>query len=151
MNKEEKFEGDNMIYCNHCQNLCNAYHQQLIYTTPRILILVLNRGKNNMDYQGNFQFDSEIDLTNILVNKNNQFKKYFLIGVITHLGESGDSGHFIAYCRNKRREYFQCYNDSVVCKLKKNDNAYGKNQSDNIYEKKTPYILFYQSFNENNN
>ena len=147
MNKEEKFEGDNMIYCNHCQNLCNAYHQQLIYTTPRILILVLNRGKNNMDYQGNFQFDSEIDLTNILVNKNNQFKKYFLIGVITHLGESGDSGHFIAYCRNKRREYFQCYNDAVVCKLKKNDNAYGKNQSDNIYEKKTPYILFYQSFN----
>ena len=147
MNKEEKFEGDNMIYCNHCHNLCNANHQQLIFTTPRILILVLNRGRNNMDYKGNFEFGSEIDLTNIIVNKNNQFKKYFLIGVITHLGESGDSGHFIAYCRNKPRNFFNCYNDAVVCKLNKNDNAYGKNQSDNIYEKKTPYILFYQSYN----
>ena len=84
-NKEDKF----MIYCNYCDNLCNALHQQLIYTTPRILILVLNRGKNNMDYQGNFQIDSEIDLTNILVNKNNPFKKYFLIGVITHLETAG--------------------------------------------------------------
>jgi ubiquitin C-terminal hydrolase len=147
MNKEEKFEGDNMIYCNHCQNLCNAQHKQLIYMTPKILILVLNRGKNNMDYQGNFEFGSEIDLTNILVNKNNKFKKYFLIGVITHLGESGDSGHFIAYCRNRQRELFHCYNDAVVCKLNKNDNAYGKNQSDNISDKKTPYILFYQSIN----
>ena len=147
MNKEENFGGENMIFCNHCQNLCNAYHQQLIYTTPRILILVLNRGKNNMDYQGNFEFGSEIDLTNILVNKNNPFKKYFLIGVITHLGESGDSGHFIAYCRNRQRDFFLCYNDAAVCKLNKNDNAYGKNQSDNIYEKKTPYILFYQSIN----
>ena len=100
-----------------------------------------------MDYQGNFEFDSEIDLTNILVNKNNQFKKYFLIGVISHLGEIGDSDHFIAYCRNKRREFFHCYNDEVVYKLNKNDNVYGTKQSDNISEKKTPYILFYQSVN----
>ena len=143
MQKEENF----MIYCNQCKNLCNAHHTKLIYTTPRILILVLNRGKKNLDYQGNFEFNSEIDLTNILVNKNNQFKKYFLIGVISHLGESGDSDHFIAYCRNKRREFFHCYNDAVVSKLNKNDNAYGKNHSDNISEKKTPYILFYQSIN----
>jgi ubiquitin C-terminal hydrolase len=143
MNKEENF----MIYCNHCQNLCKAYHQKLIYMTPRILIIVLNRGKNNMEYQGNFEFGSELDLTKILVNKNNQFKKYFLIGVITHLEESGDNGHFIAYCRNKQREYFHCYDDESVYKLNKNDDVYGKNQLDNISNKKTPYILFYQSIN----
>ena len=145
MNMGQNFEGENKIYCNSCQTLCNAYHQQVIFITPKILIIVLNRGKNNLDYQGEFEFYSELDLTKIMCNNNNNvIKKYFLIGVITHLGESGSSGHFIAYCRNKQRDFFHCYNDASVCQLNKNDNAYGKNQSNNIYEKKTPYILFYQ-------
>ena len=133
-----------MIYCNDCKQLSNAYHQQVIFRTPKILIVVLNRGKGNLDYQGEFEFYSELDLSNINADKNWP-KKYFLIGVISHIGESGSSGHFIAFCRNKPNAPFYCYNDASVFLLKKEDDAYGRNQSKNIYEKRTPYILFYRA------
>ena len=141
--QNEKLIGENMIYCNDCKQLSEAFHQQKIFRTPKILIIVLNRGKGNLDYQGELDFESELDLTN-LVTDPNWPKKYFLIGVISHIGESGSSGHFIAFCRNEPTSFFYCYNDASVFQLKKNDDAYGKNQSNDIYSKKTPYILFYK-------
>ena len=141
--QNEKLIGENMIYCNDCKQLSEAFHQQKIFRTPKILIIVLNRGKGNLDYQGELDFESELDLTN-LVTDPNWPKKYFLIGVISHIGESGSSGHFIAFCRNEPRSFFYCYNDASVFQLTKNDDAYGKNQSNDIYSKKTPYILFYK-------
>ena len=145
LEQEDFFDGDNMIYCNNCKQLSNAYHKQVIYRTPKILIVVLNRGKGNLDYQGEFEFESELDLSNIIHDKN-WVTKYYLFGVISHIGESGSSGHFIAFCRNKPKTLFYCYNDAGVFQLKNNnDNAYGKNQPNNINEKRTPYILFYRA------
>ena len=66
----------------------------------------------------------------------------YLQSVITHLGESGAGDHFIAYCRNGPKEDFLCYNDAVVSKATIND-AMGSKISENVYEKRTPYILVY--------
>ena len=146
LSQKEVFEGDNMIYCNICRRLTNAYHQQMFFRTPMYFIIVLNRGRGNLDYTGEFEFYEEINLINIVTDQNWK-KKYFLMGVISHIGESGSSGHFIAFCRNRPHTPFFCYNDASVYKMKKIDDVLGKFQSNNIYEKKTPYILFYKVMN----
>ena len=146
--QNEHFTGDNKIYCNNCKQISEAFHHQKIFRTPKYLIIVLNRGKGNLDYKGEFEFSSQLDLTNLVTDPSSP-KKYYLTGVISHIGESGSSGHFIAFCRNQNRNLFHCYNDASVFQLKKNDDAYGKNQPKDIYSRRTPYILFYKVLENN--
>ena len=141
--EEEKLEGDNMIYCNTCRKLQPGINKNDIYTMPKILIIILNRGKNNSDFNEEFKFDEYLDFTdkNITTNQNS-LKRFYLCGIITHFGESGSSGHFIAYCRNNVNEQFLCYNDSFVTQTKVLDAMVSK-VSERAEEKRTPYILLY--------
>ena len=145
--EEEKLEGENMIYCNRCRKLSPGSHKQDIYGMPKILIIILNRGRNNQDFNEDFRFDEILDFTNqnIIVNPKS-FKKYYLCGIITHLGESGSGGHFIAYCRNNLNDNFLCYNDASVQQVSCID-AMSSKISKNELEKKTPYILLYHFMN----
>ena len=146
--EEEKLEGENMIYCNRCKQLSPGLHKQDVYGLPRILIIILNRGRNNQDFNEAFRFDEFLDFSqhNIVVNQNS-IKKYYLCGIITHLGESGSGGHFIAYCRNNPNNNFLCYNDSSVSQVSVPD-AMSYKISKKEMEKKTPYILLYHYMNE---
>ena len=141
--EEERLEGENMIYCNVCRQLSPGVHQQQIYGMPNILIIILNRGKNNQDFNEEFRFDEILDFTNknLAVN-NGSIQKFYLCGIITHLGESGAGGHFIAYCRNSINDYFTCYNDAAVSQASVADAMATKISTRDI-EKKTPYILLY--------
>ena len=137
----EKLQGENLIYCNTCRKLTEGTHKQDYYTFPPILIIILNRGRNNKDFNESFRFDQTLDFTNIAKNQNS-IKKYFLCGIITHLGKSGSDGHFIAYCRNNVNENFYCYNDASVSPCSVQD-AMSAKISEKETEKKTPYILLY--------
>ena len=141
--REELLEGENMIYCNNCKSLRNGKHQQKIYMLPQVIIIILNRGKNNEDFNEEFEFPLDLDLSKqgIIINQQ-ACHKYYLSGVITHLGESGASGHFIAYFRDASNSKFLCYNDSSVNPVK-NEDVIQTIISRKDYEKKTPYILFY--------
>ena len=131
--KIEFFNGENQMYCNICRQLKDASMCTCIYTAPLVLILVLNRGRGNADFKEKFIFWETIDLTNYV-----QFKqpdnRYYLSGVITHLGESGESGHFIAFCRMSENSKWYLYNDSIVMESNFNE----------INNRGIPYILFYQ-------
>ena len=59
--------------------------------------------------------------------------------VITHIGDSSMSGHFIAYCKSPVDQRWYCYNDVIVSECKNKTNIFGTNNSNSI-----PYILFYQ-------
>ena len=144
--KEEILEGDNMIYCNNCHGLRKGIHQQNIYGLPSVLIIILNRGKDNKDYNEQFDFPLELDLTNknIVINQQS-YKKFYLCGVIIHSGESGASGHFFAYCRNSPNSQFSLYNDAIITPAK-NEDALRTITSNNDYERRTPYILFYHHY-----
>ena len=75
------------------------------------------------------------------VEKNNN-NKFELIGIVSHLGETGIGGHFIAICKHSIDGKWRMYNDSIVSECK------------NDYLKKgTPYILFYKKIisNKSNN
>ena len=128
------FDGDNAMYCDICKKQNDATYQTLLYTLPNILIIILNRGVGK-------QFKVKLEFTELL-DLNDYAKyggKYELISVITHLGESGFSGHFIASCKSHiDKEWYQ-YNDSIVKKI------YDfKNEVLNFGD---AYILFYKKKN----
>ena len=59
---------------------------------------------------------------------------YNLIGVCKHLGRSGSSGHYIAYCKNKENNIWYKFNDSIVTPVKKKSEISEGN----------PYLLLYE-------
>ena len=144
-NKQEKLTGENMIYCNNCKALKDGWIKQDIYQLPRVMIVILNRGKNNADFREYFQIDELLNFQNegFFCNSNGKNNKYFLCGIITHLGESGSNGHFICYFRNSMNQRFYCYNDKSVVEVSVEDaikTKIGNRSDDDVI----PYILFYQ-------
>ena len=139
----EFLNNENMIYCNNCKSLKDGVHQQNFYQLPKVLIIILNRGRNNADFNEEFDFPAILYLRNqnLILNPNSPHF-FYLCGIITHLGESGSGGHFIAYCRNSQNDNFTFYNDSIVSEVSV-EAAMSSKISDNESEKRTPYILFY--------
>ena len=93
------FINDNKIYCTNCQRLTEGQYSYNIYSLSPTIIIALNRGKDN-------EFKCEVDFPEILnlqkyVRCSSSYTIYRLKGVITHLGKSGMSGHFIAHCRHR--------------------------------------------------
>ena len=129
--KAEALSGQNTIYCNKCQRHSSAITQDEIYKAPNVLIIILNRGKGNI-FECDLDFPLELNLSKYVKN-NSSPKFYNLIGVISHLGESSMSGHFIAMCKHFDDGWY-LFNDAFVVP-----------KSEKEIHKGTPYILFYQN------
>ena len=133
--KIEMMMGANTMYCNYCKQNCNSSMCTTLTTGPEILILLLNRGKG-------IEFNVKINFVIFLnLEKYIQFTntgcKYKLIGVITHMGESGMGGHFIAYCLDPiSGTNWHKYNDSIVTQV--------KDFQKEVIDYAMPYLLFYQ-------
>ena len=132
--KIENFTGENSMYCNICRRQFDASYQTKLYTAPQILIIVLNRGKG-IEFNVKLEFWEYLNLNNFIELKQTGCM-YKLIGVVTHMGESGASGHFIAYCKSPIDNQWYKYNDDLVTKV------YNFNQE--IIDDAMPYILFFQ-------
>ena len=129
----EILSGENQIFCNNCHKSSDASTKTEIYQSPKVLIIILNRGRGNI-FQCDVEFDSILDISKFS-KKNDSPKLYDLIGVISHLGESSMEGHFIAFCKHFDGNWC-LFNDSIVKNVSKDDIFRG-----------TPYILFYQDSN----
>ena len=97
--KIEVMSGDNAMHCNYCKRQEEAFYQTYIVNSPEIIIIILNRGKG-IEFNVKLEFYEFLNLQSYVKNYNGGSFNYKLIGVVTHLGESGASGHFIAYCRS---------------------------------------------------
>ena len=129
--------GDNAMFCNFCQrttecNICT----NLVYG-PNILIIILNRG-HGKEFDVKLNFYEELNLSNYIEIKTTGVN-YKLIGVITHLGESGMSGHFIAFCRDPIDNIWYKFNDAIVSPV--------ENFKNEVIDYAMPYLLFYQKDN----
>jgi ubiquitin C-terminal hydrolase len=134
--KDELMCGDNQIFCNKCRQNSDSIYGNKIFTLPNILIMILNRGKDNM-YKVNIDFPMEIDLSNYVLSNINKTEKYIysIYGVITHMGDSGEGGHFIAACKSPIDSKWYRYNDAFVSPI--------KDFNKDVTNFNTPYILFY--------
>ena len=138
--KGEYFTGENRNYCNYCKLTYDSIYTSKIYVSPNILILILNRGKDNV-YDVKIDFTEIIDITQFILLKDIPQLIYDLYGVITHIGTSGPNAHFVASCKSPVDNKWYRYNDAIVSSI--------NNVQKEIIEFGTPYILFYQKRNNN--
>ena len=126
--KPNLFVGNNQIYCGKCNTSRDGKSINKICISPKIMIIFLDRGLNNR-FMCDVDFPEELDINDYLETKGNKYK---LIGVIEHLGQSGETGHFIANCKHFNGEWY-IFSDSTIYPSKNNYNKYG-----------IPYLLFYR-------
>lgn len=133
--KADEFTGSNQIYCNNCQCMSNAVYWTELETCPEILIILLNRG-TGIQFKVQLYFPEILDLSRYVHYQNedkNYSTQYQLVGTVTHMGESGASGHFVANCLCEDGKW-RLYNDDVVSEVKYAD----------VVRYAMPYILFYK-------
>ncbi len=136
--KTDYFTGDNKNYCNLCKQLYDSLYTNKIYISPNVLILILNREKNNI-YNVKLIFNENIDITQFVLQKDKPRITYNLYGVITHIGQSGPNAHFIASCKSPINNKWYRYNDALISEI--------NNIQEEVIEFGIPYILFYQRNN----
>ena len=130
--KVDLMNGENQMWCNICNKLTDSLYTTELYSAPNYLIINLNRGKGAV-YECNVDFPEELNIVNYLSFKN--FNTVFdLYAVISHLGPSSMSGHFVAYVRNNEDYKWYLYNDSMFTECTKPFQ----------YRDGMPYILFYR-------
>ena len=135
--KTDYFTGQNQNYCNICKQLSDSIYTNKIFSSPNVLVLILNRGKGNI-YDVKLDFSEVIDISQFVLAKDKPQLTYSLYGVITHIGQSGPNAHFVASCKNTDGKWYR-FNDAMVNPI--------KNFQKEVIEFGTPYILFYQKFN----
>ena len=147
---EEIMSGTNNMYCNNCHNYSSHSNINRIYKHPEIFVIILNRGKG-LQYEVEFEYPKTFQLNKYINFENNENYKnnfenieYELISVITHLGDSSMSGHFIAYCKSPVNQKWYLYNDSIVKESNNNFDNLNDNKLNSI-----PYVLFYQTKESN--
>ena len=129
------FNGSNQNFCNICKQLNDSYYTTKIFSSPNVLLIILNRGKDNI-YNIKLDFEEMIDITHYVLQKDSALIIYELYGVITHIGESGPNAHFIASCKSPIDKKWYRYNDAFVDPI--------TNIQSEIIDYGIPYILFYQ-------
>ena len=134
--KIDLMNGENQMYCNFCNKLCDSLYTTKIYSSPLILIINLNRGKGAV-YECKVNFPDQLILYNYVIFKDG-YTAYQLYAVICHLGPSSMSGHFVAYCRNRIDNKWYLYNDGMVSLCSKQRQ----------YQDGMPYILFYKALGD---
>ena len=129
--------GDNAMFCNFCQisTACNM-RTSLVFG-PNVLIIILNRGKGK-EYDIKLNFGEELNLFNY-IEKQETGCNYELIGVITHLGESGMGGHFIAFCKDPKSLKWNKFNDAIVTPV--------EDFKKEVIDFGMSYLLFYKKKN----
>ena len=133
--KTDTFTGENRNYCNICKQLFDSEYSNKIYSSPNVLILILNRGKDNKN-NIKLDFTETFDLTQFVELKDRPQLIYNLNGVITHYGQLGPNAHFIGFCKSPINNKWYKYNDAFINPV--------EDVQKEIINFGTPYILFYQ-------
>ena len=129
--KQDYMAEDNQISCNYCNRMSNSINQTKIIISPNVLIINLNRGRGLM-YDVKLYFTEYIDIKKYIFYSASPHY-YELVGVISHLGTSDMSGHFIAFCKNSINKKWYKFNDAIVT----------ESNIQEVISFGVPYVLFY--------
>ena len=103
-----------------------------IFEPPKYLLINIDYGKNKKYQPSSIEFDDIIDITQFVAYDYKQKIKYKILGVCTHYGHSGRTGHYVAFCRNRDNIWYK-FNDSKCSECNRND-----------IKKGSPYLLLYE-------
>ena len=124
----------NEYYCNICNKNSQGQYATFLSVLPNIIIIILNRGIG-LQYNVKIDFEENLNLQNY-VEYFREDSFYELIGLVTHYGESGTSGHFMARCKSPIDGFWYLYNDAIIKKI-----GYFTKEE---FHQGNPYILFYK-------
>ena len=130
---KQELKGDNQYNCIICNKMVDASLISKIIDLPKYLILNIDYGKNKVNEVKQLQFEEEIDLQKFISFYCGQKTKYKLVAVCTHIGSSGPTGHYIAFCLDKINKIWYKFDDSTCKKADK----YELNNN-------SPYLLLYE-------
>ena len=124
--KDEK-----QIFCDFCKEKCNFLSTKYLAFCPEILILVINRKKENNIKINIIEY---INLAQFIEYKTTGYL-FKLIGVVSSFEKENNKKDIIAYCRDPISNDWYRYNDNEItaCDF--------KNEISNVTK---PYLLFYQ-------
>ena len=135
--KPEILQGDNQFYCQFCRGLRNATVESKIFYPSPYLLINLDYGKDKKYNPKEIDFGSTVCITKEFLNNNIPEAYYDLVAVSTHIGSSGNTGHYIAFCKDPSdEEIWHKFNDSShsLCKF---EETY----------KYSPYLLIFKKKN----
>ena len=135
---EEALTPENQFYCKYCRCIREAKIFSKIYYPPPYILINFDYGKTKKYIPSKIDFGAFIFLDQIFLDNKTPSVDYELISIGTHLGDSGNSGHYITYCKDISSEnIWYRFNDSKVsqCSFEETKNNY-------------PYILLYKKSNK---
>ena len=127
-------KGNNKFYCNKCKELMEASLSCKIIQPPFKLILNIDYGKNKKYQPSKINFDEIIDIKKYVNFNFGPRIRYELTAICTHLGSSGEYGHYITFCKNKKEQKWYSFNDSSFNEIENKKEIY----------RGSPYILLYE-------
>jgi ubiquitin C-terminal hydrolase len=136
-NEMECFNKENKIYCNRCKNQIPFSFSSKLYTTPEILIIILDRLKDN-EFDVKLEFNEEINLVNYVQMKDFGYI-YNLIGVIGQFPDLNLIENLISCIKSPIDSEWYGFKDDIIYKVY----DFKRQIKDNL----KPYILFYQKAN----
>ena len=128
----------NRLFCNYCNKSQEAEISCKIFEPPNNLLINIDYGKNKIYQPSSVEFDEEIDITKFVDFDFENRIRYKIISVCTYYGFSGDYGHYIVFCRNKKNNIWYEFNDSFCSQCSKKE-IYGG----------SPYLLLYERIFDN--
>ena len=144
ISEDKNINPEKKLHCIKCNKDTDYTVFNIISSFPEVLTIILNRGhhlKFDVEFQISYTLEN-LERYMIKLEDDNDKKliniRYRLIGIIIHIGKSGDEGHFYTYCRSPVDKKWYSYNDEKV-----------KYISDPLEEiKGIPYLLFYEKIKE---
>lgn len=132
---------DNMYSCEKCGKLRNGVKLCKITRLPEVLCIHLKRFRHDSSYSTKVTTSVsfplyDLDLSPFVSSSSavqNELAVYDLCAFVTHHGNSAESGHYLAYCKNELDNNWYEFDDTVVTKLEPADVL-----------SKEAYVLFYQ-------
>jgi ubiquitin C-terminal hydrolase len=134
MSEIQDLTGDNQYFCQICQAFCDWQICCRIIHPPSKLVINIDYGINKRFKVKKLVFEEIIDITNYIDFNFGKRIKYQISGICTHLGSSGSSGHYIAFCRNKSNGKWYNFNDS----------SYNECYKKTAFSRGNPYLLIYE-------
>ena len=131
--QSQKLFGANQYMCIRCKKLVDAETSNKIIQAPIKLILNIDYGKDKKYKVEKLIFPNELDITPFLSFNFGNNNKYRLISVCSHIGASGETGHYVTYCKNTEKNKWYKFNDSS-CNFCDEYVIYNDN----------PYLLIYE-------
>lgn len=116
----EKLGSDDAWYCPKCKEFQQATKKFDLWSVPKVLIIHLKRfhysryRRDKIETLVEFPVQ-DLDISKIVINKNEQLKKYDLVGVCNHYGTLG-GGHYTAFAKNNIEKNWYLFDDSSVRK-----------------------------------